>query len=52
MKRSSTEMSIIPTLMPARSGMSQTGQALPLRLANAVREFASVLMRMPNHATP
>ena len=52
MNSSSTEMSIIPTLMPARSGMSQTGQALPLRLANAVRELASVLMRMPNHATP
>jgi hypothetical protein len=27
MKRSSTEMSIIPTLMPDRSGISETGQA-------------------------
>ena len=52
MKSSSTEISIMPTLMPARSGMSHTGNALPSRLANAVRELASVLMRMPNHATP
>ena len=28
----------MPTLMPARSGMSQTGNALPSRLAKAVRE--------------
>jgi hypothetical protein len=49
---SSTLMSIMPTLMPARRGISWTGKGLPLRLAKAVREFASVLMRMPNHATP
>src|SRR5918993_3903382 len=52
MNSSSTEMSIMPTLMPARSGMSHTANALPSRLANAVRELASVLMRMPYHATP
>ena len=52
MNSSSTEISIMPTLMPERSGMSHTGNALPLRLANAVRELASVLMRMPYHATP
>jgi len=39
-------------LMPARNGISLRGNALPFRLAKAVREFASVLMRMPNHATP
>ena len=52
MNSSSTEMSIMPTLMPARRGMSQTGKASPRRLANAVRELASVLMRMPYQATP
>ena len=52
MNSSSTEISIMPTLMPERNGMSQTGNALPCRLANAVRELASVLMRMPYHATP
>ena len=52
MNSSSTEMSIMPTLMPDRSGMSHTGNAWPRRLANAVRELASVLMRMPYHATP
>jgi hypothetical protein len=52
MNNSSTEINIMPTLMPARSGMSQTGKALPSRLANAVRELASVLMRMPYQATP
>ena len=31
MNSSSTEMSIMPTLMPARSGISETGQALPRR---------------------
>src|SRR5688572_7670288 len=52
MNSNSTEMSIMPTLMPARSGISQTGYALPASPANAVRELASVLMRMPNAATP
>ena len=51
MNSSSTEISIIPTLIPARSGMSQTGNGLPARLANAVRELARVLIRMPNQAT-
>ena len=52
MNSSSTEISIMPTLIPDRSGMSHTGQALPRRLANAVRELARVLIRMPNQATP
>jgi hypothetical protein len=52
MNSSSTEISIMPTLMPARSGISYTGNALPVRLAKAVREFAKVLIRMPNQATP
>src|SRR5215217_6685913 len=51
MNSSSTEMSIMPTLMPDRSGISETGHALPRSAANAVRELASVLMRMPNQAT-
>ncbi len=49
---SSTLMSIMPTLMPALSGIAWIGIASPRRLANAVREFAKVLTRMPNHATP
>ena len=52
MKSSSTEMSIMPTLMPARSGMSHTGNASPFRPAKAVRELAKVFMRMPYQATP
>ena len=28
------------------------GNGCPRRLANAVREFAKVLIRMPYHATP
>ena len=52
MMRSSTLMSSMPTLMPARRGMEYTGKASPRRLAKAVRELANVLMRMPNQATP
>ncbi len=52
MKSNSTLMSIMPTLMPAWSGMSYNGNGFPRRLAKAVRELASVLMRMPNQATP
>src|SRR5437867_8894335 len=52
MMRSSTLMSSMPTLMPARRGTEVTGMASPGRLAKAVREFANVLMRMPNQATP
>ncbi len=49
---SSTLMSSIPMLMPALSGIAKAGNAFPLRLANAVRELAKVLIRMPNQATP
>ena len=33
-------------------GSKHSGNGLPARLANAVREFAYVLTRIPNHATP
>ena len=49
--KSSTEMSIMPTLMPASSGMWFMGYGFPRRAAKAVREFAKVFTRMPNHAT-
>jgi hypothetical protein len=45
-------MSSIPMLIPALSGISWPGNGLPVRLAKAVREFANVLTRIPNHATP
>ena len=51
MMSSSTEMSAIPMLIPARSGMAWSWNGLPVRLANAVRALASVLIRMPNQAT-
>src|SRR4051812_24400996 len=50
MKNNSTQTSSRPTLMPERSGMSSVASALPLREENAVREFATVLIRMPNQA--
>ncbi len=49
---SSMLMSIMPMLMPAFRGIELQGQALPVKLANAVREFAKVFTRMPNQATP
>ena len=49
---SSTQMSSTPMLMPACSGISYTASGLPRSDANAVRLFANVFMRMPNHATP
>jgi len=45
-------MRSIPTLMPALSGIAYTGNGLPARLAKAVREFANVLILIPNQATP
>ena len=51
-RNSSTLMSSMPTLIPALSGIAYTGNGLPPRLANAVREFAKVLIRIPNQATP
>src|SRR5690349_2834059 len=52
MKNSSTATSSRPTLMPERSGMPSVASGFPLSAENAAREFATVLMRMPNQATP
>src|SRR5438445_1061799 len=52
MKNNSTATSSRPTRMPERSGMPSVARGLPLSAENAVRELATVLMRMPNHATP
>ena len=52
MMNSSTLMSSMPMLIPASSGIECSGYGFPRRLANAIREFANVLTRMPNHATP
>jgi len=49
---SSTEISIMPTLMPERIGMSWQAYGLPRSDANAVRLLAKVLTRMPYHAIP
>src|SRR5580693_3682401 len=51
MQVSSTQTSKRPMLMPACSGMKSVLSELPLSEANAARELAVVLMRMPNHAT-
>lgn len=48
---SSRLISTIPIDMPDCSGMRCTGSGRPASDANAVRELASVLTRMPNHAT-
>ena len=48
---SSIEISIMPMLMPDFSGTLNARYALPPSEAYAVREFASVFNRMPNHAT-
>src|SRR5262249_49732360 len=48
---SSSKIRNRPTDMPARRGMFTTFHGSPLREANAVREFAHVLTRMPYHAT-
>ena len=52
MNSSSMATSSRPTLMPDCSGMSRVARALPLSAEKAAREFATVLMRMPNQATP
>ena len=52
MKNNSTATSSRPTLMPERSGMPRVAKALPRRAEKAARELATVLMRMPNQATP
>ena len=48
---SSTEISIMPMLMPDCSGIDEHGNALPVSAANDVRELANVFTRMPNAAT-
>ena len=52
MMSSSTDISNMPMLMPAFSGIAMMGYGLPRNPANAVRELAKVLTRIPNHATP
>ena len=52
MKKSSTETSNSPTLMPLFSGIPSTGSEAARKLAKAARLFAVVLIRIPNHATP
>ena len=52
MKNNSTLTSSIPTLMPARSDTFNVSSEFPFNAENAAREFACVLMRIPNHATP
>src|SRR6266516_453961 len=52
MKKSSTATSNKPTLMPDRNGMLSVASGLPLSAEKAVRELDTVLMRMPNQATP
>ena len=52
MMNSSTLISSMPMLMPASSGIECSGYGFARRLANAIREFANVLTRMPNQATP
>ena len=51
-RKSSTLIRSMPMLMPDSSGIDETGKGRPWRLAKAVREFASVLIRIPNQATP
>ena len=53
MRNSSTLISSMPI---AHAGLERDRvdreTACPRRLAKAVREFANVLIRIPNHATP
>ncbi|MPN34229.1 hypothetical protein SDC9_181722 [bioreactor metagenome] len=48
---SSSEIRTIPIDIPARRGIWCSGRGLPRSDANAVRELAKVLTRIPNHAT-
>jgi hypothetical protein len=52
MKKSSVATSRSPTLIPERSGMRRVARGLPRSAEKAARELATVLMRMPNQATP
>ena len=38
--------------MPDLSGMLRVASGLPFKAENAARELATVLIRMPNQATP
>jgi len=49
---SSTQISNTPMLIPDFKGIFTTCRGLDLKAAKAVREFASVLILTPNHATP
>ena len=52
MKKSSMATRRRPTLIPDLRGMRSVARGLPFRAENAARELATVLMRMPNQATP
>ena len=52
MKKSSTLTSKSPTLIPERRQMLTMLIGAPRREANAARELATVLILMPNQATP
>ena len=52
MKKSSIATRSRPTLIPDLSGMRSVASGIPFRAENAVRELATVLIRMPNQATP
>jgi len=49
---SSTQISNTPMLIPDFKGIFTTCRGLDLKAAKVVREFASVLILTPNHATP
>ena len=51
-KAGSTATSRSPTLIPERRGMPRVARGLPLSAEKAVRELETVLMRIPNQATP
>jgi hypothetical protein len=52
MKKSSIATRRRPTLMPDLRGIRSVASGLPFSAENAVRELATVLIRMPNQATP
>ena len=49
--RSSVEISTVPIDMPASIGIAYTPYGLPRSDANAAREFAKLLTRIPKNAT-
>ena len=52
MKKSSIATRRRPTLIPDLRGMRRVASAFPRSAENAVRELATVLILMPNQATP